>query len=623
MAKNPLVDSRDVRFVLFEQFEVDKLNGYPRYADFDRDVMEDSLNLAETVAVDQIYPTLGISDKEGAQYIPETKEVKVPEAFREPYRAYVEAGFNALRFPPEEGGVGMPFSVNVACKEYLAAANTSFGFFPGLAEGVADMIIQFGNQEQKDTYVPNLLSGKWSGTMCLTEPEAGSDVGALKTKAVKQPDGTYLLSGQKIFITGCEHDLAENIIHAVLARVEGDPPGTKGISIFLVPKYLVNDDGSTGKRNDIECAGLEHKMGINASATGTLAIGDNGKCVGFMLGEQCKGMNVMFLMMNEARISVGMQGLAISSTAYMHAVTYARNRVQGPHVTKMMDKDPQSVAIINHPDVRRMLLWMKSYIEGMRMIAYYLAYNLDLEHVLGKEEAKEANALVELLTPILKAGNSDMSWLITAEAMQVYGGYGYTREYPVEQFARDSKIGSIYEGTNGIQAMDLTMRKILMNDGQFNYKTWRKRVNKTADDARGIVEDKYIGLVETSVNKLDEIIGVMLEQVSAGKFLHIFSNATPLEKIMFDITIGWMHLWSLTICLPKMKELVGDAKGEEREKILEQNNEAAFYAGKVISSQFWLGTELTKTFGKIQSFMFGDTSVIKSSGHIFTGALDE
>ncbi len=623
MAKNPLVDSRDVRFVLFEQFEVDKLSRYQKYADFDRDIMEDSLNLAESIAVDQIYPTLSIGDREGVKYIPETKEVKVPEAYREPYRAYVEAGFNALRFPVEEGGVGMPVSVNIACKEYLAAANTSFGFFPGLAEGVADMIIQFGNQEQKKMYIANLLSGKWSGTMCLTEPDAGSDVGALKTKAVKQADGTYLLTGQKIFITGCEHDLAENIIHAVLARVEGDPPGTKGISIFLVPKYLVNADGSLGKRNDIECAGIEHKMGINASATGTLAIGDNGRCVGFMLGEQRRGMNVMFLMMNEARISVGMQGLAISSTAYMHAITYARNRVQGAHVTKMMDKNPASVTIINHPDVKRMLLWMKSYVEGMRMIAYYLAYNVDLEHVLDEKEAKEANAIVEVLTPILKAGNSDMSWLVTAEAMQVYGGYGYTREYPVEQFARDSKIGSLYEGTNGIQAMDLTMRKILMNEGQFNYKTWRKRVDKTTADAKGIVEDKYIELVQSSVTKLDEIINMLLGQVAAGKFLHIFSNATPLEKIMFDIIIGWMHLWSLTICLPKMKELVGESKGDEREKILEQNNEAAYYTGKVLASQFWLGTELTKTFGKMQSFMFGETAVTKSSEYIFTGALDE
>ncbi len=623
MAKNPLVDSRDVRFVLFEQLEVDKLNKYSKYEDFDRDIMEDSLNLAETIAVNQIYPTLSIGDKEGAKYIPETKEVKVPEAYREPYKAYVEAGFNALRFPVEEGGVGMPISVNVGCKEYLAAANTSFGFFPGLAEGVSDMIIQFGSQEQKDTYIENLLTGKWSGTMCLTEPDAGSDVGALKTKAVKQDDGTYLLTGQKIFITGCEHDLAENIAHAVLARVEGDPPGTKGISIFLVPKYLINADGSLGERNDIECAGLEHKMGINSSATGTLAIGDNGKCVGYMLGQQCKGMNVMFLMMNEARISVGMQGLALSSAAYMHAITYAKNRVQGAHVTKMLEKNPPSVTIINHPDIKRMLLWMKSYVEGMRMISYYLAYNVDLEHVLDEDEAKEATAIVDLLTPILKAGNSDMSWLITAEAMQVYGGYGYTQEYPVEQFARDSKIASLYEGTNGIQAMDLAMRKILMNEGQFNYKTWRRHVDKTIADAKGIVEDKYIELVQSSVTKLDEIIDLLLGQVAAGKFLHIFSSATPLEKLMFDITIGWMHLWSLTICMPKMKELVGDAKGEEREKILDQNNEAAYYSGKVLSSQFFLGTELTKAFGKIQSFLFGDTSVIKSNEHIFTGALDE
>lgn len=623
MAANPLVDSRDVRFVLFEMLEADKLNQYDVFADFDRDVMEDSLNLAENMAIEKFYPANAEGDKIGAQYNPDTKEVKLPEIVHDAVKAFCEAGFIALRFPPEEGGVGMPVAVTNACKEFLGAGNPTVGMFPGLAEGVADMIIHCGTEEQKKIYVEKLLSGQWVGTMDLTEADAGSDVGALKTKAVKQEDGSYLITGQKIFITGCEHDLTENIIHTVLARVEGDPPGTKGISIFLVPKYLINPDGSIGEKNDVVCTGLEHKMGINVSATGTLAFGDNGKCVGYLLGEQGKGLNVMFLLMNEARIGVGLQSLAISSTAYMHAVTYAKNRVQGPDIAKAMEADPPKVTIINHPDIKRMLLWMKSYVEGMRMICYYLAYNMDLHHAVKDDTSREAMGIVELLTPILKAGNSDMAWLITAEAIQVYGGYGYCKDYPVEQMARDSKICSIYEGANGIQAMDLAMRKILMNKDLFNYNCWKKRVGQTIESAKGVVDDKYISLIERGLNKLEEIIRMLQGQMAEMKIYNVLAQAQPLLKLMHDLSIGWMHLWALTLTIPKMKELVGDKKGADRDKFIEENNEAAYYSGKVLSSQFWLGTEFPKFFGKAEAILFGDTSVIKTKQPVFTGTLDE
>ncbi|MCU0822444.1 MAG: acyl-CoA dehydrogenase family protein, partial [Spirochaetes bacterium] len=434
ITKSPIVDSRDVRFVLFEMLEADKLQKFEKFADFDRDVMEDTLNLAENIAIEKAYPSNAEGDKIGAKYDPATKTVTLPDCVHEIVKAYCEAGFIGLRFSQEQGGVGMPVVITTACKEYIGAGNNTACMFPGLAEGVVDMILHCGTEEQKKIYVDKLMTGQWVGTMDLTEAEAGSDVGALKTKAVKQADGTFLITGQKIFITGCDHDLTENIIHATLARVEGDPAGTKGISIFIVPKFLINPDGSLGKKNDVVCTGLEHKMGINVSATGTLAFGENGKCVGYLLGEQRKGLNVMFLLMNEARIGVGLQSLAISSTAYMHAVKYAKNRVQGPDISKAMENDPPKVTIINHPDVKRMLLWMKSYVEGMRMLCYYLAYNMDLHNVSkGSQEEKETMGIVELLTPILKAGNSDMGWLVTAEAMQVHGGYGYCKDYPVEQ----------------------------------------------------------------------------------------------------------------------------------------------------------------------------------------------
>ena len=623
MALNPLIDSRDVRFVLFEMLEVEKLSQYPKYADYDRDMYEDTLNLIEKIAVEEIYPTNAEGDKIGIQYNPDTKEVKVPECFKPAYKAYTEAGFIALVDDVEDGGMGMPDAVSIASSEYSCSANIAFSMYPGLTHGAALLINNFGNQEQKDLYIEKMFSGQWGGTMCLTEPEAGSDVGALKTKAVRQDDGTYLITGQKIFISSGDNDLVENMIHPVLARIEGDPAGTKGISIFIVPKYRVNPDGSLGEFNDVVCSGIEHKMGIHGSATCTLSFGDNGSCVGYLLGEERKGMRIMFQMMNEARVGVGLQGLAISSTAYMHAVTYARNRVQGKHVTQMLSPDAPAVPIINHPDIARTLLWMKSYVEGMRMMTYYLAHNFDLEHLAEGELKDEAVALGELLIPICKAGNTDIAWLITAEAIQVYGGYGFCSDYPVEQFARDSKIMSLYEGTNGIQSMDLTMRKILMNPEQYNYSVFRKRVADTVVKCRGVVDDRYIDPVERGMEKLDEVIEMMKAQMGEGKYLHLFMNATPLQQAMFVLSLAWMHLWSLAITLPKMKELVGDAKGEEREKLLEDNQEAAYYSGKVLSSQFFIGVEFPKYFGRIDSLLNGEAAVIKASSAIFTGALEE
>ncbi|HOF14847.1 MAG TPA: acyl-CoA dehydrogenase, partial [Spirochaetota bacterium] len=458
---------------------------------------------------------------------------------------------------------------------------------------------------------------------CLTEPEAGSDVGNLKTKAIPQPDGTYRIQGQKIFITSGDNDFYENIIHPVLARIEGDPPGTKGISIFIVPKYRINPDGSIGELNDVVCSGIEHKMGIHGSATCSLNFGDNGTCAGYLLGQPRKGMKIMFHMMNEARLGVACQGLALSSTAYMHAVTYARNRIQGVHVTQMLNPDAQKVAIIEHPDVKRMLLWMKGYVEGMRMLNYYLAHNATLIEVLDGEAKKEAQAIVEILIPIAKAGCTDSAVLITSEAIQVYGGYGYISDYPVEQYMRDAKITQIYEGTNGIQSMDLTMRKILMNPEQYNYTIMKKRMSEAIANAKGIVEEKYINLVENGMQKMDEVILMLKEQMAAGKFLHIFAACTPVQQAMFMLTLAWLHLWAMTLTIPKMKALVGEKKGEERDAFLSENEEASYYSGKVLSSQFYLGAEFPKFFGKIDALLFNETATIKASKDIFTGTVLE
>jgi len=548
-----------------------------KYADYDKDVYEETLNLAERIAVEQIYPANEEGDREHCTYLPDTNDVKIPKAYHAPLDAFYETGFMGISDDPEIGGMGMPSSVGLSVNEYMSAASVALPMYPGLSHGAMLLVDAFGTDKQKEQYIDKIMSGEWGGTMGLTEPGAGSDVGALSTKAVKQADGTYLITGQKIFISSAENDYYDNMLHPVLARIEGDPKGTKGISIFLVPKFLVNEDGSVGERNDVVCAGIEHKMGLNGSATCQLSLGDEGKCIGYLLGDERKGMKIMFKMMNEARLGVGLQGLALSSASYMHAVTYAKNRIQGVHVTQMLNPEAEGVAIIEHPDVKRMLLWMKSHVEGMRILSYTLALCLDLENYGEGEEAKEAKGLAELLIPICKAGNTDKSVQISSEAVMVYGGYGYTQDYPVELLMRDSKITTIYEGTNGIQSMDLTMRKILMNKEQYNLSVFVKRVNETIAKAKGLVDDKYITLVERS----------------------------------------------LIITLPKMKEIVGDKKGEERATLLAENADAAYYSGRVLSAQFFIGSELPKVFGRFESLLAGESAVIKATTPVFTGALDE
>jgi hypothetical protein len=619
MSLNPLVDSRDVRFIMFEMLELEKLNRFERFKDFDRSVYEDTLNLAEKIAIDQFYASNADGDKIGLQFNAKTNEVKVPESFHKGFKAHLEAGFHSLSFPPEEGGVGMPSIVSMAAAEYFNAGNTSLTMYCGSITGAMHIIIHFGSEEVKKTFLPKMLAGEWGGTMCLTESGAGSDLGAMKCKAVKQSDGTYLITGQKIFISNGENDLVSNIIHPVLARIEGDPEGTKGISIFIVPKFLINKDGSLGERNDMACTGIEHKMGLKGNATSSLSFGDNGKCVGYLLGKEREGMKVMFMLMNAARIHTGVQAEALSSAAYMHAITYARNRIQGEAVPK----GPKS-PIIEHIDVKRMLLYMKSSIEAMRMLALFLAIHEDIMYSSpDPEEVKEATAIVEILTPIVKAGISDAAWLVTAEAMQVYGGYGYCSEYPVEQYARDCKVLSIYEGTNGIQSLDLQMRKILMNPQQYNYAILKKRMTETINKAKGIVDDKYITPVERGLQKLDEIITMMSTQLMEGKIAALFANSTPLQQAMFPLISAWLHLWSMTITIPKMKALVGDLKGADRKKLLADNAEAAYYSGRVLSSQFYIASEFPKFFGKVECIMNNDISAIVASADVFTGALKE
>jgi hypothetical protein len=380
----------------------------------------------------------------------------------------------------------MPNVVAMACGEHFTGANCAWMMYPGLAHGAAKMIEEFGTEEQKQLFVKNMYTGKWGGSMLLTEPEAGSDVGNLSTSAVKNADGTYSITGNKIFISGGEQDLTENIIHPVLARIEGAPAGTRGISIFIVPKIWVNEDGSLGDHNDVICTGIEEKMGIHGNSTCSLTLGGKGKCRGLLLGEENKGMKVMFLMMNEARLGVGLQGFGFATSSYINAVNYAKDRKQGKNLLQMMDANAPSVSIIEHPDVKRQLLFMKSLVDGMRGLIYFTSMCFDLAKISHTEEDRERyQCLVEILTPIVKAYCTDKGFDVCVQGMQVYGGYGYIQEYPQEQLTRDCKITSIYEGTNGIQAMDLLGRKLGMKKGK-PFMDLLGEMNKTIATAKGI-----------------------------------------------------------------------------------------------------------------------------------------
>lgn len=621
---NPLVDTRDVKFVLFELLDVDSLSKYPVFSEFDHDTFEASIDLAEQIASEVIYPTADEGDKNGATWNPVTKEVNIPKCFHSALNNYYEAGFMGFSDFPDIGGMGMPVVIGQACNEYLCAANYSLAMFPGLSHGAMELIFGFGTPEQKRLYGEKIMSGEWGGTMCLTEPDAGSDVGALKTKAVKQPDGTYKITGQKIFISSGENDYYKNMIHPVLARIEGDPRGTKGISIFIVPKYRLKADGSVGDFNDVICTGIEHKMGVHGQGTAQLAFGDNGTCTGYLLGQERQGMKIMFHMMNLARMGTALNGQANASAAYMHAATYAKNRVQGPDVKQMLNPDAPSVTIVNHPDVKRMMLWMKSHLEGQRALIYYMYNQFDTVNGSTDEQTKkEADAVIEILTPICKAGCTDKGVDICSMAMQTYGGYGFCRDYPAVRFLSDSKILCIWEGTNGIQSIDLMMRKLLMNKDQKSYSILRKKMDTTLNSARNIVEDKYLDLFKAAIKQLDELVEFFKGLMTSGKFLNLFAQATPFQEAMYIIAIAWMHIWMLTITQPKMEKLKGETKGAEFEALISDNSELAFYTGKVLSSQFYLGTELPKFTGMAQSILFNESAVIKAVPDIYTGMLVE
>jgi len=578
----------DIRFVLEQLVDLDGLSKLEAYAHADPDTVLGVIEESGRFMAEVIAPLNPVGDAVG-NALDGDGNITTPPGFKEAYRQYVEAGWGAVPFPDEFGGGGFPWLVAVVMQELMASASMAFSLCPLLTQGAIDMLEQHGNPAQQATYLEKMVTGEWAGTMNLTEPQAGSDLGAVRAKAVPADDGTWRISGQKTFITFGEHDLADNIIHLVLARVPDAPPGTRGISCFIVPKYLVNDDGSLGARNDLRCVSIEHKLGIHASPTCVMSYGDAGGAVGYLIGEANQGMRYMFTMMNTARLSVGIQGLAITERAYQDALRYAQERRQGRAINAPRG---ESSPIVEHPDVRRMLLTMKAYLEAMRALLYTNAVSIDLarhHHDLAEREARRE--LVELLTPVSKAWCTDLGVELASVGLQVHGGMGYVEETGVAQYLRDSRISPIYEGTNGIQAIDLVMRKVPMRGGgvvadlMAQMEALGPELDAAGPELAGIQPALAAG-----VSVLREATDWILSRGPAEPN-DVLAGATPYLRLSGLVIGGWLMARS-ALAASRLLHTAGEA-------------DAAFLQEKIATARFYAGQLLPQAAGLLPAVTAG------------------
>jgi len=527
-------------------------------------------------------------------YWTEGNKVVTSKGFKEAYKQYTEGGWQALQHPPEYGGQGLPKTIGAVCGEILNAANTSFALCPMLTDGCTEALLTAGSDELKATYLEKLVSGEWTGTMNLTEPQAGSDLAAVRSRAEPLPDGTYKIFGTKIFITYGEHDMAENIIHLVLARVQGAPEGVKGISLFVVPKFMVNKDGSLGARNDVQCVSIEHKMGIKASPTAVLQYGDNGGAIGFLVGQENRGLEYMFIMMNAARYAVGVQGIAVADRAYQRAAAFAKERVQSRPVDGSM---PTSAPIIHHPDVRRMLMTMRAYTEGCRAMASVAACAYDAAHHHPDLDTRKQNhAFYEFLVPLIKGYSTEMSLEVTSLGVQVHGGMGFIEETGAAQHYRDAKILTIYEGTTAIQANDLVGRKTARDGGQ-TAKAICAQIEKTE---KALVAQANASAACQSVARhltaarlaLIEVIDFVAGNTKASPNA-VFAGSVPYLMLAGNVVAGWQLARSLMVA----------------EEELVKGNDVAFMQAKIHTAQFYAEHILVKASGIKDSIVNGAGSV--------------
>lgn len=587
-------DLREMRFLLFEQFRLGELLSQPPFEAWGPDEVKMVIDEAYKFSCEVLGPLNAIGDREGCRL--EGGQVKTPSGFKEAWTKLYEAGWKTVSVPEEFGGQGAPHSLQVIVEEFLSGANTAFNMYPGLAYGAAEVIQYFGTPAQKELFLSRMYSGQWGGTMCLTEPHAGSDVGSSRTSATKQADGTYVIRGTKIYISGGDHDMAENVVHLALARVEGAPPGTKGLSLFIIPKIRVDKEGALGGSNDVNVGSIEHKMGINGSATCVLNFGESDGCVGELVGTaENQGMPQMFRMMNGARISVGLQGVSVASSAYLNALEYARDRKQGSHITQWKDPTAPRVPIIEHPDVRRMLLDMKARVEGIRALIVKLARHQDAEHVFHGKDDQKANyhqGQVDLLVPLVKAYGSDQAFRVCEEAIQVYGGAGYVKDYPVEQYCRDAKIFSIYEGTNHIQAMDLVGRK-LGQAGGANLQAFLGDVaafvkanekNATLAPMLKDLEGAHEALAGTAMR--------LLSWFHQGKMAMVPLAANRFLEMMSTVAVSWLLLEGAKIAGDALEKLPAGEEGAAERSFYEGKRHAAFYYARTVLPQVKYDAEL-------------------------------
>jgi alkylation response protein AidB-like acyl-CoA dehydrogenase len=597
---------RDLSFLLFEQFKLDDLLGKEPFSNWGKDEVTAVLEEAYGWVQKYLGPLNGVGDEVGCKV--DNGQVRVPPGFKEAWQELFKAGWRTLAVEEKNGGQAGPFTLAMMVEEFMCGSCTSFNMYPALTQGAADVILAFGTPEQQAAYVPSMFDGKWAGTMCLTEPHAGSDVGSSSTIAKRRDDGKYDIQGTKIFISGGDQDITDNIIHMVLARTPDAPAGTKGLSLFIVPK--IRTDGTS---NDVKVAGIEHKMGIKASSTAQLVFGEDGKCIGELVGTvEQKGMSQMFHLMNYARIGVGLQGLSIASSAYLNALDYAKDRKQGSSVKHWKDATAPRVPIIEHADVKRMLLDMKSRTEGIRALAVKLTMHIDRQTALeksggDKNEIEYHQGQVDLLVPLLKAYGSDQAFSICATAIQVYGGAGFLKDWPVEQYCRDSKIFSIYEGTNHIQAMDLVGRK-LMQRGGANVQAFGADVAKfvAANKDHASLKDS-IAILGQAMEAMTSTGGKFMQWFGGGKLEMVPTVANRFLEMMSETTIGWLLLEQAVIA---ETALTKTAAGHP---------DHAFYTGKVFAAKYFALNILPGVAAKAQLIAREDRSAVDMPVEAFVG----
>jgi len=588
---------RDMQFVLHEFLNVtEEFKNLPAYQEIDADIINQVLEEGAKFTQEVLFPLNHSGDREGCHYDAATKAVTTPKGFKEAYKQYVEGGWAALACDPEYGGQGLPVSLNNSFYEMLNSSNQAWTMYPGLSHGAYECLKEHGTDDQKKFYLPKLVSGEWTGTMCLTEAHCGTDLGLLRTKAEPQADGTYSITGSKIFISAGEHDMSENIVHLVLARLPDAPEGSKGISLFLVPKFLPNADGSVGARNGITCGAIEEKMGIHGNSTCQMNLDG---AIGTLIGQPHKGLNAMFVFMNAARLGVGMQSLGLTEVAYQNALVYAKDRIQMRSLSGPKAPDKPADPIIVHPDVRRMLLTAKAYAEGARALTSYVALQIDRE-LNHPDEAtrKEAADEVALLTPIVKAFITDNGWIATSEAMQVYGGHGYIAEWGMEQYVRDARINMIYEGTNTVQSLDLLGRKILMDNGA-KLRAFGEKVKAFVEE-NGL--DEQMAEFVSPLGELGEKVGKLTMEIGMKAFQNqdeVGAAAVPYLRVVGHMVFSYFFAQMAKIALAKKDS--GDT----------------FYESKLATARFYFARLYPETAMLIRQARSGASNLTALDADLF------